>query len=350
MSTEARIAALERALGDLRRELEPQALRAVLERTWNPRGLADELLVQDATGAPLERRRTVQFLGDVADDPANKRTVVAGSAGLEGVHSDAFVPDDASRLKFTVPGSPTVVRSALTARSDNAFFGDKYRILELAVSDTNPYSDPRARLTLSDAATVADPGLSTTAVLRASRGGLAGVTAADTASGPALSRVTVEARRGTGTSVAKQACEAGGVSASLDLSADDGGSGAALVALIDGYRAVILQSADNRSEFVRAAKVSGANVTRFMRGPFAAIPGGAIAAGGSTTVTVSNALFGTTSNDNAVSGALEGAAGSELVLWSWTAGPGANQITVSFTNTDAIAHTVAVRFVTVCDA
>ncbi len=61
-------------------------MRLALETTWNPRGRADELLVQDASGAPLTRRKTLQFTGSVTDDPAAKRTVVTvGGSGGAGV-------------------------------------------------------------------------------------------------------------------------------------------------------------------------------------------------------------------------------------------------------------------------
>jgi hypothetical protein len=202
--TEERAAALEREVVALRAALEPQALRAALERTWNPRGTADDLRVQNTAGLLLPLRKRIKFEGaTLVDDPAGKRTVIT-AGGLQGLHDADATPDDGSRLKFVVPGDPATIRSALTTRSDpETLVGGWLRTVELAASEADPYSDPRSRVTLKTASGATDPGVASTAVLRASRGGLAGVFASDTLSGPTSSRVTLEAQRGAGQSLAR---------------------------------------------------------------------------------------------------------------------------------------------------
>lgn len=78
-----RLAALEAEVRALREALDPQALRNALERSWNPRGHADELHVQGPDGITLPDPlwKTIQFLGGVTSDPANKRWIVAGAPG-----------------------------------------------------------------------------------------------------------------------------------------------------------------------------------------------------------------------------------------------------------------------------
>ncbi len=122
-SSAERLAALEQRLTAAEALLDPQAMREALEWTWNPRGLADELLVQDAAGLPLTRRKTLQFDGDavVTDDPAGGRTVIslastpppaaaggishtvvggymdnAAAAPITGLGCTVVVPDDGS--------------------------------------------------------------------------------------------------------------------------------------------------------------------------------------------------------------------------------------------------------------
>lgn len=124
----ARLAALEGAVARLNAQQDPQAQRDAGEYTWDPRGLADELLVQDSTGAPLTRRKTIQFTGTATDDPLGRRTIVdtAGvpfvltgaraamgpqtySPSTVGSAGDAFiVPIPALTLTVTVPAGPSV--------------------------------------------------------------------------------------------------------------------------------------------------------------------------------------------------------------------------------------------------
>lgn len=122
----ARIAALEAAVAELRAQQDPQAQRDAGEYTWDPRGLADELLVQDSTGAPLTRRKTLQFTGVVTDDPAGRRTVVDVSGGGGGGSPyglswyDPFSTDQLATAYqnvtgFTVSGGSLVVPAATSA-------------------------------------------------------------------------------------------------------------------------------------------------------------------------------------------------------------------------------------------
>ncbi len=89
MDVAARLAALEARLTATEAALDPQRLRQDQEFTWDPRGLADVLQVQDDTGVFVARRLILQFDGDLTtvDDPAGKRTVItaASSASAGGV-------------------------------------------------------------------------------------------------------------------------------------------------------------------------------------------------------------------------------------------------------------------------
>ncbi len=84
-TSDERLLALEARVQALQAALEPQRVRNSLERTWNPRGTADEVRVAGADGVLLPRiYRHIQFLGGVTEDPANGRYVVAAGTGGGG--------------------------------------------------------------------------------------------------------------------------------------------------------------------------------------------------------------------------------------------------------------------------
>lgn len=134
-----RIAALEAAVAELRAQQDPQAQRDAAEFTWDPRGLADELLVQDSTGAPLTRRKTIQFTGVVTDDPAGRRTVVDVSGGGGGGSSyglswydpfstDQLATDYQNVTGFTVSGGSLVVPAAVPSTANKT--GGWYNVMQ----------------------------------------------------------------------------------------------------------------------------------------------------------------------------------------------------------------------------
>lgn len=122
---QARLSALEQAVGELRARQDPQALREALEWTWNPRGLADDLLVQDSAGAPLTRRKTLQFAGGatVADDPANGRTVITSALPPPAASGVGHAIAGGSTLSGTGPQAVPGLACTIEVQDDGTGFG-----------------------------------------------------------------------------------------------------------------------------------------------------------------------------------------------------------------------------------
>lgn len=321
-TTEERLAALEAATA-------PQALAQALERAWDPRGGCPRIV--DADGRTLDFQQTIQFLNatsviDTTTDP--QRIVVTpagGGSGLAALFSDDGTTLDTERLKFVSESDDT--KNILTI--DTATFG-ALRLMQMLLSEdvagsVSPYSG--VLLTENGAG-----GQAGAQVLAAGAAG-GGVTLyANELDGNTNSQVAVVS---TASVINGVTVTAGGSQVQL-RDETIGSGGAQLDVTVAGAAAGVrtIMDSDSRSNFVQAEAATNdpSDVRRVLRGPATFSPG-ALAAGASATGTAS-VVAGTSP---VVLGGISGAAGVELCVWSWTAGPGANQITVSVTNTSLIA-------------
>ncbi len=363
-----RLDLIEAQIAELRELLDPQALRDRMEYTWNPRGTADELRVISTTGAKLPLiRKTIQFLGGVTDDPANDRYVVAAGGGGGGGMAGDFSPDatttDTERIKFSEGATNRYT-------IDTATFGTTRLVIATLADDVaapttralqGASADPGASASLLEEVVVAGGG-SGSQTLLATAGLTQRATTITDGAGATVSQTetaTAVPSREWAVSDATDTATGDARPTYVRYLVNDGTDDselrleATLARLtLTGQDYAIMDSVAENSAFMRVSD-DGASpytyVRRITRGAYSAAPG-ALAAGATATVTVSNALFGNAA-EQAVIGHITGAAGVEWVQWSWVAGPGANQVTISFTNTHASSSlTATLPFYTICDA
>ncbi len=122
MTDADRIAALEAALADVLKRLDPQTLKQALERTWDPRG--GEPRVVDEDGLTLDYAPSIQFLNATTELDVPAQRVVVTPTGGSGGHiitdGDTFLP---------MPTQPNL----LIVSGDNA-------TLDIAYVDSAPYT------------------------------------------------------------------------------------------------------------------------------------------------------------------------------------------------------------------
>lgn len=363
MTDAERIAALEAALEDVRAQLNPQTLRQALERTFDPRG--GEPRVIDSAGNTLDYVPAIQFVGATAelDVPAQRVVVTAASnPGLEAWFNDDGTPDDTERLRFKDHTTPTVNHHVLNTRTSGSTRSTLEQTAETCDTATTRTVTPSANqehavnaagftarhsLSAYGSAATAPNGFADvqldvqtvhTAKLRAdANGGVAEFNAAiDTTFGLAASTATV--RAGDTAAVAPS------------VVVDKNGSQARCPSAPQTFRQIYQQ--DSTSHYMQAEYLvgQGANPPRTMRlvvrggGAQTANGSGAItgavtalAAGASTSFTLANVRVGT---DYVLAGGFDGAAGSELLLWSWTSS-GTNDVLVNVTNSSLLAALTA---------
>ncbi len=344
VDVEQRLALLARELAELREAVRPQRVRNSLERTWNPRGTADEVRVEGLDGIKLPAiRRTIQFLGGVTDDPANNRYVVAAGGGDEFEFDGGSTYPAGSRINWLDSADGVTVRGTI----NTATIGSA-RYFTMAVPD---YPQPASQYA---AHTRMEAGASSSSIRVVSLHSSASTFAdylGEITSTSATSTMQAQ-RSGTGTS-AKYVQTANNGAASAVATVQNSGVTSVItqtettITVVAG--AITRRLIDNAalSNFMQL-EATGATtpLKRVMRGPFSAAPGSLAAAGGTTTVSVTNAAPGA---NCVVMGGIKGAAGMEFVLWSYTVS-GSNAV-ISFTNTDpANALTPTLEFYTACDS
>ncbi len=342
-TSDERLLALEGRVRELQAALEPQRVRNSLERTWNPRGTADEVRVQGPTGNVLPKvRRRIQFLGGVTDDPANNRYVVAGG-DWDG---DLVAPSDA-----TYPAGTKIrwMDGSSVRMTINTDASGSTKAITMAIPGyPQPSSQFGARIRLES---------STSA-------GLFHVRAVSSSGSAPMSESSGSASATSASHVARAVRQAGSEHATTEMTSSGSVSTCVTTCIRASVSSILEQTnttltitagtivrrvvdSAGLSNFMQL-QATGATtpIQRIMRGPFSAAPGSLAAAGGTTTVSVSNAAPG---GNCVVMGGIKGAAGMEYVQWSYTVS--GTSVVVSFTNTDPTnALTATLEFYTACDS
>ncbi len=384
-SDTARIEALEAALADVRKRLDPQTLAQALERTWSPRG--GEPRIVDEDGRTLDYTPFIQFLNATTElDVPAQRVVVTPTGGGGGGATYRFSDDLTlaadEKIVFEAesgPATPHMFIGGVTIGTTRA------GIVGVAEDMSDPVLAPDTPSTsvamIADATAGTSNGTFGAAGPTGGTDGAVNVDGSATTGGASLSagstfgapnnlaRVRVSATDVVGPQVHVDAIASAtgqgppdidvlarafdtNATASIGTLRDDTGSSSS-VELAPGTAEVsadaetrTLLDSGGASGFVQLA---GATVVRHLRGPFTATPGAGIGPLGTGAVAVNSALFGAA---QAVVGAISSAAGDEVCVWSWQAGPGANQVTISFTNVLAAGPALlpTLTFHTICDA
>ncbi len=369
MTDAERIAALEVALAELRKQLDPQTLAQALERTWSPRG--GEPRIVDSSGRTLDYTPSIQFLNATTtlDVPA-QRVVVTPTGG--GSLAGEFSPD------LTVSTSEML-----------AFYRPTGGLLQAALTTgTNTGVTPRT-LTLANA----DSGVPLTGAAPTGRAAFLALTAIDSTAGAAATTPDECLLRAQTTSGRfayldlRSRPNVGGFGNAVDLvNTADAGASTTIVSTTSGSKVASLTQfalGGSQASVAALAGVSGTRtivsdavsgsgypvessfmqvdsdlarqtpMQRVMRGPFR-MDISALAAGTTTTgIPVGERDSQTTkqrvSADEVVVGGFKGASGVEDLSWSWVA-TGANQITLSVTNNGAVARTAELRVYVVSTA
>lgn len=375
-----RLARLEAQVAALSAKLKPQAIRNALATTSDPRGYADWTRTIDDTGALVTPpRRAFQFPGaTITDDPtlgdrgATVVTIASGGGGMSGVFSPDAATSDAERIKFTDSAVPAINHWVL----DTATIGTTRYALLLAAEDTTAPADYSAIYMIQDATAgvgtlygLANGSTSSDFHIGASRTGGAAAANLFGTTGAGGATVSVGADASNGPTAATLGATSTGAAdvAHVDVVARSNGAGcdAELIATDDvvGDSTIVRVEATSTTgeveiealaatrKLLTDAYLSGwvqteadtttaAAVQRVERGPFT-VTVTALAALGTQSTTINNARNG---SDYVVMGGPNGAAGSELLQWSWT-NSAVNDITINITNTDAVnALTATLRF------
>ncbi len=349
-----RLDLIEAQIAELRELLDPQALRDRMEYTWNPRGTADELRVISTTGAKLPLiRKTIQFLGGVTDDPAGDRYVVAGGAGAATYHfsDDTTVADD-EQVKFPAQTDPTIRRATL--QTSTAVMTGNVRKLLLSVSEADPTATPRVFLEFSngDTGDTQQPRTVTLRTISSSTNHTSCELSSNPNTGTTQSNIATlgtvrQMGGGSGIASSRIMTQTTTYQAAVRAHCTELGSPGIATADVsfDGFgtNPWRILGSDLTSNWMRQAATTAAStpVNRVIRGPFTGAVT-ALAAGGTQAITLTNARNG---SDYVVIGGPNGAAGSELLQWSWVNAAGANDVTVNVSNTDpSNALTATMRF------
>ncbi len=215
MTDAQRIDALEAALADVLKRLDPQTLAQALERTWSPRG--GEPRIVDSSGRTLDYAPAVQFLNaTTALDAPNQRVVVTASGGgsvaLE--FSDDATIGPAERLRFASQSGPTSSHYDVSTAS----FGTSRNVVGVVAEDAASPSGAFSAdfLTADGTALTADRSLVASGDVSA--------TVAATASSDAAAGASVSATDSGGVSTATlslQRAASGGESAVLASASSD---------------------------------------------------------------------------------------------------------------------------------
>lgn len=329
---------------ELRKLTKPQNMRDALERTWDPRGLADWTRVTDASGAVFDPpRRTLAFPGaTITDDPtigdkgASVVTISGGSSGMAAQFSDDGTTTDAERAKWVAESGPAVNHMVI----DTLSFGSLRFGLWVVAEDTTVLVGPAAfaQLTADDAGGTASSGigsqLSTTISAQHSTSGSGGTTVGASSS----------ANNGAHSASLQLATDGGLSATSSQLQATEDGVDLTYIRIEPGIVEVVADPAaygldvftsseeSSLKQLGGSAAAGGATTTKRMeRGPFSSGP--YVLAGGATvTFTVPDCRAGT---DYVVAGGIKGAAGCEAIAWSFTDN-GANDVDVTLRNMDPV--------------
>lgn len=387
---DSRLDKLEAVVREMRKRLEPQAMRDSLERSWDPRGTADWTRVTDSAGAPASPpRHLLQFPGaTITDDPtigdrgATVVTVGGSPSGLEAFFSDDFTPDDTERLKFKDHGTPTInhlvlntyssagLRLAVLAVAEDVGTSTNTSAVTLQGSDTSSggygnaslrsYGDGLAQTVMS----AQSPSASNDeqGIVSANTGGSAMLTAATTSTvdsnATTIVRAHTEDGAGTGVAAAEVdidatadgeaiihvAAAASGAAASLTVEATAPGFSTVSFITSPGYGGIIMNQ-DLESVFVQLAdspsNYPGGVQERVEFGPYV-LPhgGGAIAPNGTASIVLAAGTYvpawGTSVQARV---AVVGTAGSEALVWSQDTSASGGAITLNFTNVGASSVT-----------
>lgn len=382
MTDTARIAALEAALEDVRARLDPQRLAQSMEFVWQPRG--GEPRIINSSGSMLDYTPAIQFLNATAElDVPAQRVVVTPTGGGAAAYtfSDDTSPTATQRIDFMASSGPADPHLTLTTATIGTL---RVAVLELAEDASDPLLAPAPPALDLQMLADSTAGTADGQFVALSSGGTDAVVSVD--GGPTTGSATLSAGSTTGApnNRASVACSATDVvgpqvhaiaqtsataqgppdvevlarafdttaTASIGAQRDDTGS-SSFVDLAPGL-AEVSADAETRTVLNTAGEsgyvqLAGATLSRHLRGPFTATPGGAILPLTSGNAIVNTALFGAS---QAVFGGISSAPGDEACTWSWQAGPGANQVTISFTNLLSAGPSVlpTLTFMTVCDA
>ena len=353
-----RLADLESVLQD------PQHLRNLLERTFDPRG--GEPRIVDATGHTLPFQGAIQLMGGTSTiDPATQRVIYTpaggGAAGMQGNFSDDGATSDDERARFINESDAT--KNVWTVDTTTSGAGTRQVSWRLGVASSTEVN------ALSEAwgQTIAGAG----AIVRTAYGGVFTSTAVETVSGqsgalPMFSRVatsTVGAGGGTTASVQDVAADSAGTpragltlstslpvvggrgdaaslstsDAALSLATSTGPTAASASITVSALSRMLLDGG-HKSNYVQCDDGGGAGapVRLVLRNVGGSL--GAIAAGATATITFPNVFPGAAVLQTLLGGIYDGAsAGSERCLWAWHSVGSSAVVTV--TNTDTVAHT-----------
>lgn len=339
----------------LQRALDPQTIRNALERTYDPKG--GEPRIIDENGRTLDYTPNIQLLGGTTTlDAPNQRIIYTatggGGGGLEAEFSDDATTTDTERIKYVWQSDATKNRWTFDSTTSGANRRGTQKVAENTASSTlyaqswlqageDDDTNPQASFYTGAIGDSVDS--SNVSGEARTFSGNARLSASD-GTNFALVEVNHDSSAGTKSSVLASATQGANACTTSIFPT--------FIQLITGGTTRTLMSGSTGVSHFMQTTVSGTApgtaVMRVTRTAFSAAPG-SIAAGGTAAVTVSSALYGTATNQ-VVFGHVQGAAGMELVLWSWVAGPGANQVTINFTNTSGGALTPVLQFATICDA
>lgn len=352
MSDAARIAALEAALEDVLKRLDPQTLRQALERTYDPRG--GEPRIIDENGVTLDYAPAIQFLGSTTElnVPAQRVVVTPASGTMAGIFSPDASVSDAERIKF-VDASDGVTRR-YSVDTSTAVFGT--RSVTDRLSETGVTTGLRAERILS----VASGSGIANHVARAAGSNANNVAElalqADGNSTAELNAVGFAGSTGFASLKLSGNATAGASSAVLYVSRTGSISGASKLEFDDDFLDLSLPAQATRrilglsltSHFMQAHPATNNETTavkRVTRGPFT-VPVTALGAGASVAGFLGDARNG---SDYVVVGGPDGAAGSEGLRWSWTSS-GSQDVTINVTNDSAGPLTATLRFYVISTA
>ncbi len=380
MTDAQRIDALEAALADVLKRLDPQTLAQALERTWSPRG--GEPRIVDSSGRTLDYTPAIQFLNATTElDVPAQRVVVTPTGGGAAAYtfSDDATPTATQRIDFVGEAAPGETRATLSTSTSGGARTTTLATAEDILTGTGPFAilnetiDPGTdtgdlTATMYDAAfartaaggprlVAADTaqflGTSTTAggsaTLLASSAGTGAEAELSTAAATGLAAGTLVEAVSDDTARVEVAA-LGDALAQVELRADDASTGGVVLTLEagGGSATVIAQTAGGSVKLLDEAGTSdfplvrtpgsGATVRRRMTGPLTA-GSGMLTAGASATSGFSASPGNMNTGTAAVLGGLLSAAGAagdtEHIAWSWEE-TGVGNIAVYFTNTDLL--------------
>ncbi len=357
MTDAERIAALEEALAEVFKRLDPQNLKQSLERAWDPRG--GEPRIVDENGLTLDYVPAIQFLNATTTlDVPEQRVVVtptAGVAELKGVFSPDATTGDTERLRF-VDATDGVTRRYRVDTSTSVFGA---RTVKTVLSETGVDTGLRSEQTalVSSSSGLASQSLrangssannATSLLLQADGNATAELTAVGFAGATGYASVQLSGNSTAGaSSIVFYVGRTGGASGASRLEFDDD----FLDLTLPGSSSRRILGLSQISHFMQTHPATNNETTavkRAMRGPFTGAVA-ALAAGASTTFTLPDSRASGTS-DYVVMGGPNGAAGSEDLAWSWVSAAGANDVDVTVLNRGAGALTATMRFYVVSTA